>query len=269
MSNKIHEMALIEDGAVIGNNVEIGAFCVIGKNVKIGDDCILKPHVVIEGWTTIGKNNKIYSFVAIGQQPQDLKFSGEQSEIVIGDGNSIREHCTIHPGTKGDNLITKIGNNNLLMVNSHIAHDCVIGDNCVIANNATIAGHVHIGNNANLGGLSAVHQKVRIGNGTMLGGLSGLGEDLIPYGIAYAKSGRASTLQGINLVGLRRAGIDKAKIVELTHFYKDVFQSKEFGSVFERLDKAKEKYIGNFLIDEIIEFMSNDTSRRFCTVDSI
>ena len=194
MSNKIHNTAIIEDGAIIGNDVEIGPFCVIGKNVKIGDGCILKSHVVIEGWTTIGKNNKIYPFAAIGQQPQDLKFEGEKSEIIIGDNNSIREHCTIHPGTNGDNLLTKIGNNNLLMVNTHIAHDCMIGNNCVIANNATLAGHVHIGNNVVLGGLCAIHQKVKIGDGAMLGGMSGLGEDLIPYGMSYAKNGRKSRI---------------------------------------------------------------------------
>lgn len=265
MVSNIHKTAIIEEGAEIGKDVEIGAFCVIGKNVKIGDKCILKPHVVIEGWTTIGQNNKIYSFATIGQQPQDLKFGGEKSEIVIGDNNSIREHCTIHPGTKGDNLITKIGNNNLLMVNTHVAHDCIIGNNCVIANNATLAGHVHVGDGAVLGGISAVHQKVRIGKGSMLGGMSGLGEDLIPYGIAYAKSGRASVLQGINLVGLKRANVDKKKILELAHFYKEVFESEDLGSLLERANKVKEKYANNSLVLEIIEFMNDDSSRRFCS----
>ncbi|HSQ97503.1 MAG TPA: acyl-ACP--UDP-N-acetylglucosamine O-acyltransferase [Rickettsiales bacterium] len=265
MDSGIHKTALIEEGAVIGANVEIGAFCVIGKNVKIGDGCVLKPHVVVEGWTTIGKNNKIYSFATIGQQPQDLKFEGEKSEVVIGDNNSIREHCTIHPGTKGDNLITKIGSNNLLMVNTHVAHDCMIGDNCVFANNATLGGHVHVGNNVVLGGLCAIHQKVRIGNGAMLGGLSGLGEDLIPYGIAYAKGGRSGTLQGINLVGLKRANIDKKKILELSHFYKEVFEGNELGSILERANESEKKYKDNFLVKEVVEFMNSDTSRRFCS----
>jgi len=264
MVSGIHTTAIIEEGAEIGNNVEIGAFCVIGKNVKIGDNCILKSNVIIEGLTTIGKNNKIFSFAVIGQQPQDLKFEGEKSEIIIGDNNSIREHCTIHPGTKGDNLLTKIGNNNLLMVNTHVAHDCIIGNNCVIANNATLAGHVHIDDGAVLGGISAVHQKVRIGKGSMLGGMSGLAEDLIPYGIAYAKNGRASTLQGLNLVGLKRAGIDKKKIFELTHFYKEVFESNDSNSLLERANKAKEKYNENSLIVEIVDFLNDESSRRFC-----
>ena len=264
MVSGVHKTAIIEEGAEIGNNVEIGAFCVIGKNVKIDDDCILKSNVVIEGCTTIGKNNKIYSFVVIGQQPQDLKFEGEKSETIIGDNNSIREHCTIHPGTKGDNLTTKIGNNNLLMVNTHVAHDCIIGNNCVIANNATLAGHVHIDDGAILGGISAVHQKVRIGKGSMLGGMSGLAEDLIPYGTAYAKNGRASTLQGLNLVGLKRAGVDKKKIFELTHFYKEVFESDDLGSLLERANKTKEKYKDNSFVVEIVDFMNHDSSRRFC-----
>ena len=189
---EIHPTAIIEDGAIIGNNVKIGAYSIIGPNVKIGDNCVIKPHVVIDGFTTIGKGNTIYPFVAIGQIPQDLKYHGEKSEIIIGDNNSIREHCTIHPGTEFDHLITKIGSNNLLMVNTHIAHDCQVGDNCVFANNATLAGHVHIGNHVVIGGLSAIHQFVKIGDGAMLGGLSGLGEDLIPHGMAYADNGRKS-----------------------------------------------------------------------------
>ena len=264
MSNKIHNTAIIEDGAIIGNDVEIGPFCVIGKNVKIGDGCIIKSHIVIDGWTTIGKNNKIYPFATIGQPPQDLKFECEKSEIIIGDNNSIREHCTIHPGTKGDNLLTKIGNNNLLMVNTHVAHDCIIGDNCVIANNATLAGHVHIGNNVVLGGLCAIHQKVKVGDGAMLGGMSGLGEDLIPYGMSYAKNGRKSGLQGLNLVGLKRANIDKKVILELTHFYKELFESNDNKPLFEKLALIKDRYQNNELAKKIIDFISSDTSRSYC-----
>lgn len=263
---EIHPTAIVEEGAVIGNNVKIGAYSMIGSNVKIGDNSVIKPHVVIEGWTTLGKGNKIFSFAVIGQDPQDLKYHGEKSEIIIGDNNSIREHCTIHPGTEGDNLVTRIGNNNLLMVNTHIAHDCVIGNNCVFANNATLAGHVVIGNNVVLGGLSAVHQKVKIGNGAMLGGISGLGEDLIPYGMAYAENGRRSSLQGLNLVGLKRAGFDKKDIQEVLHFYKEVFEADDNKSVFERSEEYRGKYPNNKLVNEIADFLCSDTERRFCTV---
>ena len=264
---KIHPTAIIEDGAVIGNNVKIGAYSVIGENVKIGDNCEIKPHVVIEGYTTIGKGNKIFPFAVIGEIPQDLKYHGEKSEIIIGDNNSIREHCTIHPGTEGDNLITRIGNNNLLMVNTHIAHDCVVGNNCVFANNATLAGHVVVGNNVVIGGLSAVHQKVKIGSGAMLGGLSGLAEDLIPYGMAYAESGRRSRLQGLNLVGLKRAGIDKKEIHELLQFYKSVFESKEAGSIIDRAQEFRKEYPDNKLVNEMADFLGTDTQRQFCSAE--
>lgn len=263
---EIHSTVVIEDGAIIGNNVKIGAFSVIGKNVKIGDNCILKPHTVIEGHTTIGNGNKIFSFATIGQDPQDLKYHGEKSEIVIGNNNSIREHCTIHPGTEGDNLLTKIGNNNLLMVNTHIAHDCVIGNNCVFANNATLAGHVHIGNNVVLGGLSAIHQFVKVGDGAMLGGLSGLGEDLIPYGMAYVQNGRRSSLQGLNLVGLKRSGIAKEEIHNLMHYYKEVFEDKSSTPLIERSQEIRKNYQDSKLVNEVADFLGTDSSRRFCTV---
>ncbi len=262
---EIHKTAIIEKGAVIGDNVKIGAYSVIGENVKIGNNCIIKPHVVIDGITTIGEGNIIYPFAAIGQNPQDLKYHGEKSEIIIGDNNSIREHCTIHPGTEGDNLITKIGNNNLLMVNTHIAHDCVVGNKCIFANNATLAGHVHLGNGVVIGGLAAIHQFVKIGDGAMLGGLSGLGEDLIPYGMAYTTNGRKADLQGLNLVGLKRSGIDKKFIQEAIHFYDEVFKSTESGSVIERANEASKKYNNNPVVEKITNFLNSDTDRRFCT----
>jgi len=156
----IHKTAIVSDKAQISKNVEIGAFCVIGDNVKIDEGTILKSHVVIDGNTTIGKNNIIFPFATVGLVPQDLKFAGEQSQLIIGDNNTIREHVTIHLGTQDGGMITKIGNNCLLMVGVHIAHDCLIGNNVILANNATLAGHVHVGNNVVIGGLSAVHQFV-------------------------------------------------------------------------------------------------------------
>ena len=157
----------------------------------------IKSNVVIEGYTTIGDNNKIFPFAVIGEEPQDLKYSGEKSKIKIGNNNRIREHCTIHTGTKGDKMITKIGNNNLLMVNTHIAHDCVIGNNCILANNVTLGGHVHVGNYSVIGGLSAIHQKVHIGKHSMIGGMTPVEFDVIPYGVVVAK--RTTSLEGIEL----------------------------------------------------------------------
>jgi UDP-N-acetylglucosamine acyltransferase len=257
----VHRTAIVEEGAVIGNNVKIGAFCYIGKNVKIGDGTELKQHVVVDGYTTIGKNNIIFPFAVIGETPQDLKFDGEKSYVKIGNNNRIREHCTIHCGTKGDKLVTKVGNDNLLMVNTHVAHDCVIGNHCILANNTTLGGHVHIGNYVVVGGMSAVHQKVRIGKHAMIGGMSGIAGDVIHYGLAVNQE-RAS-LEGLNLVGLKRRNFPKTEINNLRKFFKDVFQSG--GSLFENLEKAKNNYASSKTVRDVIEFLSTDSERRFCT----
>lgn len=261
-TNKIHKTAVIEDGAVIGNNVKIGAFCYIGKDVVIGDDCELRPHVVIEGRTTIGKGNKIFSFAVIGQDPQDLKYEGEESRIEIGDNNKIREHCTIHPGTKGGSMLTKIGNGNLLMVNTHIAHDCVVENCCVFANNATLAGHVYVGNNVVLGGLSAVHQWVHIGEHAMVGGMTGVTEDVIPYGTVVED--RNTHLESLNLIGLKRRNFSREEINKLRHFYYDVFETN-VGNLMELVDLVKDKYNDSTLVKNVISFLTRDSKRGFCT----
>lgn len=264
-SNRIHPTAIIEDGAVLGKNVEIGAFCVIGNNVVIGDNCKIKPHVVIEGNTAIGKDNKIFSFVVIGQQPQDLKYEGEPSRIEIGDNNSIREHCTIHPGTKGDNMLTKIGNNNLLMVGAHIAHDCVIGDNCVLANNVTLAGHVYVDDFAVIGGLSGVHQFVRIGKHAMVGGMTAVERDVIPYGLAIGE--RRTSLEGINLVGLKRRDFTKDEMDNLRHFYKEAF-CVDGSNLFELVESLKENYKDCQVVNDIIDFVMLDSKRHITVKNS-
>ncbi|MDR2527216.1 MAG: acyl-ACP--UDP-N-acetylglucosamine O-acyltransferase [Rickettsiales bacterium] len=262
----IHPTAIVEDGSVIGDNVSVGAYSIIEKGVKIGDNTVIHPHVIIRGNTTIGKDNKFFSFSVIGEVPQDLKYKNEESKLVIGDFNSIREHCTIHLGTEGGGMITEIGNNNLLMVNTHVAHDCRIGNNNVIANNATFAGHVVIEDNVHIGGLSAAHQFVRIGCGSMLGGISGLGEDLIPYGMAFAEKGRRSSMQGLNLVGLKRAGYDKDIMQDALNYYKEVFHSSKPGSLVDKGQKYRSKYKDNSVVQEIADFLGTDTNRRFCSV---
>jgi UDP-N-acetylglucosamine acyltransferase len=198
---QIHHTAVIEEGAKIGNNVTIGAYCVIGKKVQLGDNCFLKSHVVIEGQTQVGKNNHFSSFAVIGQDHQDLKYAFKNERIIIGDNNRIKEHVTVHPGTIGGGGITIVGDNNLLMVGAHIAHDCIIGDNCILANNATLGGHVEIGDYAIIGGLSAVHQFVRIGKHAMVGGMTGVEFDVIPFGTV---TGNRAKLEGLNLVGMKR-----------------------------------------------------------------
>ena len=261
VSCDIHKTAVVEEGAKLGKGVKVGAFSYIGANVKIGEGTEIKQHVVIDGYTTIGKNNVIYPFVAIGEQPQDLKYKGEKSKVKIGDNNQIREHTTVHSGTACDNMITIIGSNNLLMVNAHIAHDCVIGNHCIIANNATFGGHVKVGNYAVVGGMTAIHQKVRIGKHSMIGGMSGVETDVIPYGVAVNKE-RAS-LEGINLVGLKRRDFTVEEMNSLRHFYKELFLDKN-ENLFATLEEIKDKYKNSKTVGDIIEFLMEDTERHIC-----
>ena len=257
----IHKTAIVSDKAQIAKNVEIGPFCVIGDNVKIEEGTILKSHVVIDGNTTIGKNNIIFPFATVGLVPQDLKFAGEQSQLIIGDNNTIREHVTIHLGTKDGGMITKIGNNCLLMVGVHIAHDCLIGNNVILANNATLAGHVQVGNNVVIGGLSAVHQFVRIGGGAMIGGMSGVENDVIPFGLVM---GERAHLAGINLVGMKRQNIARDEIHALRNFYKQLFENDGDVNFLNRVNEISQDFSQNSTIKEVINFINSETSRSFC-----
>ena len=257
----IHKTAIVSDKAQIAKNVEIGPFCVIGDNVKIDEGTILKSHVVIDGNTTIGKNNIIFPFATVGLVPQDLKFAGEQSQLIIGDNNSIREHVTIHLGTKDGGMVTKIGNNCLLMVGVHIAHDCIIGNNVILANNATLAGHVQVGNNVVIGGLSAVHQFVRIGGGAMIGGMSGVENDVIPFGLVM---GERAHLAGINLVGMKRQNISRDEIHALRNFYKQLFENDGDVNFLNRVNEISQDFSQNSTIKEVINFINSETSRSFC-----
>ncbi|TDT71880.1 acyl-[acyl-carrier-protein]--UDP-N-acetylglucosamine O-acyltransferase [Hypnocyclicus thermotrophus] len=218
----IHETAIIEKGAVIGEDVEIGAYCFIGKDVKIGNGTILKSHVVVEGKTTIGENNIIYPYASIGQDPQDLKYNGEDTELIIGDNNKIREFCTINKGTTASNK-TVIGNNNLLMAYVHVAHDVVIGDNCIFANCATLAGHVEVENFAVVGGLTGVHQFCKIGESAMIGGATRIVQDVAPF---VTVEGNDAKTRGLNLLGLKRRGFSREDIRNIKTAYKKIFMSK-------------------------------------------
>ena len=209
----IHKTAIVDNKAKINPTVNIGAYTVIGPNVEIGENCIIQSHVSILGNTKIGKNNKIYPFASIGNDPQDLKFNGEQTNLEIGDGNKIREYVTINPGTEGGGGLTKVGNNCLFMVSSHIAHDCLVEDNVILANNVPLGGHACIESNVIIGGNSAVQQFTRVGKSAMIGGMCGVVRDIIPYGIAH---GNRSVLQGLNLIGLRRKNIPNKEIMVLS-----------------------------------------------------
>ena len=221
----IHKTAIIDPKAKISANVKIGAYSLIGPNVEIDEYSEIQPHVSIVGNTKIGKNNKIYPFSSIGNDPQDLKFNGEKTNLEIGDNNKIREYVTINPGTNGGGGLTKIGNNCLFMVSSHIAHDCNIGNNVIIANNVPIGGHVTIEDSVVIGGNSAVQQFTRIGRLAMIGGMTGVLKDVIPFGLSF---GNRNYLKGINLIGLRRKKYDNKKILELDQAYKKIFSTNNF-----------------------------------------
>ena len=263
MTQKIHSTAIVGANAQLGENVEIGAYSIIGDEVKIGEGTVVKSHVVIEGDTEIGKNNLIFPFASIGLAPQDLKFRGEKSKVIIGDNNRIREHVTIHLGTQDGAMVTRIGSNCLLMVGVHIAHDCIVGDHVILANNATLAGHVEVGDHAVIGGLSAVHQFARIGHGAMIGGMSGVEGDVIPYGLVM---GERASLAGLNLVGMKRRNISRDEIHALRNFFKKVFAKKNDGFVARVEELSKE--FQSQVVQEVARFVKAESSRSFCQVKS-
>jgi UDP-N-acetylglucosamine acyltransferase len=217
----IHEQAIIEEGAIIGNNVTIGPWTYVSKDVVIGDDCHISANVVINGPTTIGKGNRIFQFASIGEDCQDLKYAGEPTELIIGDNNVFRESCTIHRGTIQDQGITQIGNNNLFMAYTHVAHDCMVGNNCILANNASIAGHVHVGDYAILGGMSGVHQFCHIGAHSFVAATSLILKDVPPYVMA---SGNAAKPFGLNSEGLKRRGFSTESIRSIKQAYRKVYR---------------------------------------------
>lgn len=220
--NNIHKTAIIEEGAKLGENITIGAFVIIGSNVSIGDGTVIDSHTVIDGKTTIGKNNHIFSHAAIGTIPQDLKFDGEDVELIIGDNNKIREFTLFNPGTIGGGSITKIGDNNLFMGYTHVAHDVIIGNNCVFANGATLAGHVEVDDFVVIGGLTPIHQFCKIGTHVMVGGASAVAQDIPPYCLV---EGNKAVLRGLNLNGLRRRFKDRSDINAIKSAYKALFES--------------------------------------------
>lgn len=260
MSN-IHPTAIVEDGAIIGKNITIGPYSIIGKNVVLGDDIIIESHVVIVGRTSIGARTHIFPFASLGQIPQDLKFSGEESRLEIGEDNKIREYVTMNSGTAAGGNLTKIGNNCFVMVHCHVAHDCLLGDNVIMAASASMAGHVTIGDYAILGALSGIHQFCRIGEHAFLGGGSMVAEDVIPYG---SVTGNRAHMAGLNLVGLKRRGFERAHINELRAAYKTIFTADNNAPIAERIEIARQENGGTPLVDNVIDFMTVDKARGYC-----
>lgn len=260
--SKIHPTAIIDPNAKIGNDVTIGPYCVVGPNVKLGDRVELKAHVVIDGHTTIGEGTRIFPFASIGSAPQDLKYHGEPSQLIIGKNNTIREHVTMNPGTETGAMKTVVGDNGLFMVGVHVAHDCVIGNRVIMANNATLAGHVQVGDNVLVGGLSAVHQFVRIGAFAVIGGMSGVESDVIPYGRV---KGERAHLAGLNLIGLERGGFGKDTVKTLQKAMKQLFDGD--GTMEERIEKMSSEYANDSTVMQMIEFARNKERFGLCQPD--
>jgi len=255
----IHPTAIVEDRARLADSVRIGPYSVIGAGVELGAGVVIESHVVVGGHTRIGDDSHIFPFASIGLKPQDLKFKGEESELIIGKGNQIREHVTMNPGTAGGGLVTRVGDNCLFMVGSHVAHDCTLGDNVIMANNATLAGHVTVGDHAIIGGLSAIHQFVRIGHHAMVGGMSGVEQDVIPFG---SVTGDRAHLMGLNLVGLKRHGFEREDIHTLRNAYRLLFADE--GTLSERLSDVAKVFGTNSVVEAIVGFMRSESQRGIC-----
>jgi UDP-N-acetylglucosamine acyltransferase len=250
--SKVHPTAVVHPDAVLHESVEVGPFAVIGPKVKIGEGSAVGPHAVIEGDTTIGANNRVFQFASVGAVPQDLKYGGEPTRLVIGDGNQIREFTTIHIGTAGGTGVTRIGHGNLLMAYSHVAHDCNVGSHCVLANSVALAGHVEVGDHVILGGLSAVHQFTRVGTHAFISGGSMVAMDVPPYCTAQ---GDRAELVGLNTVGLTRHGYTEEQISRIKHAYKVLFRSKL--GLNEALGKLQAEHGSHPETKLLLDFVAN------------
>jgi UDP-N-acetylglucosamine acyltransferase len=256
---QIHPTAIVAPGATLAEDVSIGPYCVVGGEVVLGAGVTLIAHIVVDGRTTIGEKTRIFPFASIGLEPQDLKYRGEKSRLVIGRHNTIREHVTMNPGTEGGGMVTRVGDHGLFMVGAHVAHDCQIGDHVIMANNATLAGHVVVEDYALLGGLSAVHQFVRIGQHAMIGGMSGVERDVIPYGQVMGDRAR---LSGLNIIGMQRRGFSREDIQTLRSAYQFLFSAD--GTFNDRVTEMAERFGGVAPVDDIIAFIRADSTRAIC-----
>jgi UDP-N-acetylglucosamine acyltransferase len=252
----IHPTAVVARGAQLGAGVRIGPFCTVGAHVAIEDRAELVSHVVVDGHTRIGTDVILYPFCTVGLAPQDLKYAGQPTRCEIGARTQIREHCTIHRGTVTGKGITRVGADCLLMAVAHVAHDCTLGDHVIVANNAVMGGHVSIADHAVIGGAAAIHQYVRIGRAAMIGGVSGVEADVIPFGSVI---GNRARLAGLNVIGLKRRGFDKAQIQLLHNAFRDLFRHE--GVFAQRLAVVREHYGNEALVAEVLAFIDAPSRR--------
>jgi UDP-N-acetylglucosamine acyltransferase len=256
---QVHASAVIEPGAQLGKDCIIGPFCVVGPQVVLSERVELKSHVVVTGDTVIGADTVVFSFSVIGEIPQDLKFDGENSRLVIGARNRIREHVTMNAGTKGGGGVTRIGDDGLFMAGCHIAHDAQVGDRVIVVNSAAIAGHCVLEDDVIIGGLSGIHQFVRVGRGAIVGAVTMVTNDVIPYGLVQAQRGK---LDGLNLVGLKRRGVMRSDITALRAAFQMLAQGE--GAFQDRARRLGEETESSY-VREIVDFVLGESGRSFLT----
>ncbi|MEO0912521.1 MAG: acyl-ACP--UDP-N-acetylglucosamine O-acyltransferase [Pseudomonadota bacterium] len=258
-SARVHATAILEDGCVVGDGCEIGPYCVIGPEAVLGEGVVLKSHVAVAGITVIGAGTVVFPFASLGHAPQDLKYAGERTELLIGENNKIREYVTMNPGTAGGGGITSVGDNCLFMGSVHVGHDCRVGNGVVVANSVALAGHVIVEDQVVIGGLSGIQQFTRIGRGAMIGGMSGIVGDVIPFGTT---TGERAHLAGLNFIGLKRRGSDKGEMNALRNaFAAEVFDGE--GPFAERVARALATHPDNPFLLEINAFVSAEGAKRF------
>ncbi len=260
MTNLIHASAVIESGAIIGSDVEIGPFCHVGPGVIIGDGGKLHSHVVMAGKTAVGKRARIFPFASIGHEPQDLKYKGEKNSLTIGDDCIIREGVTMNPGTVGDDTKTIIGNNCVFLANAHVAHDCKIGNHVIFSNSVMLAGHCHVGDYVIIGGGAGIHQFCRIGNNAFVGGLAGVENDVIPFGMAL---GNRAYLGGLNLIGMKRMGIERESIHKARKAFKELFLTDT--AISDNMIAVEKELGDDELVASILKFIRDSEDRSLCT----
>jgi len=256
---QIHPSAVIEPGAQIGTGVQIGPFCHVGPEARLADNVELKSHVVISGDTSVGEDTVIFPFACIGEIPQDLKFKGEKTRLVIGARNRIREHVTMNAGTEGGGGVTLVGDDGLFMAGCHVAHDVQIGNRVIVVNNAALAGHCMVEDDVIIGGLSGVHQWVRIGQGAIIGAVTMVTNDVIPYGLVQAPRGQ---LDGLNLVGLKRRGVARSDITALRAAFQMLAQGE--GAFQDRARRLGEETESQY-VRQIVDFVTAASDRSFLT----
>lgn len=259
MSIQVHPSAIVDPKAELAEGVVVGPFCTVGPGVKLGARTRLISHVVVDGRTSLGEDNVVYPFAMLGGPPQHTAYKGEDTQLIIGDRNLIREHATMNTGTAGGGGVTRVGSDGFYMIESHVGHDCVLGDQVILTKQATLGGHCEIADFVIVGGLAAVHQRTRVGRHAMIGGLAAVVKDVIPYGSVW---GNHAHLEGLNLLGLKRRGFSRESINTMRAAYRMLFADE--GTFQERLDDTVETYSDSPEVMEIIDFIRADASRPLC-----